>query len=519
LRQKLVLTVARHDVPLAYQLLAVTRPTPTPADGRNARADGEDNLEQTLLSRIAALDPKLALQNAEELLDKGQFPRSLPSVLAQLQRKDKEAAAKLEDKMTKRLQSVNLLAAQDAGSLALALLRTGPRAAEQPANSTSASLYSDSNALLAQASYVDLLGKVLDAGLKAVPEPRNQRTQNTGRGRRNLGPGAAAGSNSAQNVPTQTQIEQANSRMLMNGLRSLLPQVDQYLPSRAMALRDKLTELGMVENNQRALNNQVAGLMSQGSTDDLLALARTAPPQMQSRIYQRAATKALEEGNADQARQIASDYLDGNARDRILQQVEFKQVSAKVDTTRLDELRATLNGLRSDDERIDLLIQLSFTSRNDNPKLAVQLLDQAKQLTNRRAVNYQQLEKQLKVAVAFRGLEPSRSFEVLEPGISQLNELLSAAATLSGFEVSVFRDGELPLDSRNNLSGMISRYGQALGMLARDDFGRAQALADRFHLTEARILARISIVRGLLSDQPGSDTEVLGSGSGNNFRP
>jgi hypothetical protein len=34
---------------------------------------------------------------------------------------------------------------------------------------------------------------------------------------------------------------------------------------------------------------------------------------------------------------------------------------------------------------------------------------------------------------------------VLEPGITQLNELLAAAQVLNGFEVEVYRDGELPL--------------------------------------------------------------------------
>lgn len=498
LRQKLVLTVASHEAPLAYQLLAATRPALSQTDSRSRRQDAEDNLEQTLLARIAALDPKMALRNAEELLDKGQFPRSLTSVLAQLQRKDKEAAAKLEDKMLKRLQSANLLTTQDAGSLALGLLRPGPRATDASADKLNATPDDSPSQLLGQVSYVDLLGKVIDSGLRAIPQPRNQRLQNNPRGRRSLGSSSQVDQNNTQSAPTQAQIEQVNARELMNGLRNMLPQIDQYVPSRAAVVREKLTELGMVDNSQRLVTNQV---MRQGSADALLAAARTAPQQMQSRVYQRAATKALEEGKPDLARQIASDYLDGTARDRILKQVEFRQIAEKADATKLDELRATLSGLRSDEERIDLLVQLSFASRQDNPKLAVQLLDQAKQLANRRAVNYQQFEQQLKVAEAFRELDPSRSFEVLEPGIAQLNELLSAASTLSGFEVNVFRDGELPLESRNNLSGMISRYGQALGVLARTDFERAQTLAERFQFTEPRILTRIAIVQGLLGNQ------------------
>lgn len=62
----------------------------------------------------------------------------------------------------------------------------------------------------------------------------------------------------------------------------------------------------------------------------------------------------------------------------------------------------------------------------------------------------------------------------------------------------MFRDGELPLDARGGLTNMVSRYGSALGSLASSDFDRAQALANRFQLNEARILARMSIVQALL---------------------
>ena len=78
LRQELVLTVARHDAPFAYQLLAATRqPAPAADPTGNIAVNVEDNLEQRLLAEVAALDPKLALQNAEQLLEKGQYPQDL----------------------------------------------------------------------------------------------------------------------------------------------------------------------------------------------------------------------------------------------------------------------------------------------------------------------------------------------------------------------------------------------------------------------------------------------------------
>jgi hypothetical protein len=518
LRQDLVLNAARHDAPLAYQLLAITRPPAPPAttEVRNPnRPDSEDVLEQALLSRIAAVDPKMALQNAELMLEKGQYPRTLPAVMAQLQRKDKEAAAKLEDKVLKKLQSTNLLSSSEAVGLSMSLLRPGPRTeAKAAVESTPAPTSTQTTAgqiniqtqYLAQSGYVDLMNTVIDAALKATPPAggNNQRGLNNQRGRPNAVPIDPLLNSRAQ--PTEAQVEQANARALLGGLQMVLPQIDQNVPTRAQAVREKLTEVGI--DSQRNNMNQVGNLLRQGTTDSLMNAAQTAPAQLQPRIYQQAALKALDEGNVDRARQIASDYLKGTSRDRVLQQVEFRQISEKTEATKLDELRQTLAGLSSDDERIDLLMVLSSSVKEKNPKLAIQMLDQAKQLTSRRAVNYQQFDQQLRVAEAFRPLDVTRSFEVLEPGILQLNELLSAAATLSGFETNVFSDGELPLHVRSGLSNMVVRYGQALSALARSDFDRAQSLAGRFQLTESRILARMALVQGVLGRSSGPGVPI-----------
>lgn len=498
LRQDLILAVARHDATLAYQLLAATRP-PAPAAGTaNSRFDSDTNLEERLLAQVAELDPKLALQNAEQMLDKGQYSRSLAQVLSQLQTKDKDAAAKLEDKLVKRLQSATIASTPDAGNLALSLLRSGPRPAGNNATPTPVSL-NDSSQILAPATYTTLLGNVIDAALKAVPPPAGNQRGASNRGRRG-GPGGGGVQNNATTEPSAAELEQGNTRRLLSGLQAMLPQIDQYLPGRSQALRQKMTELG-INDNARGPMLQVARAMQQGTSDTLMAAAPSAPVMMQPRIYQQAALRALDEGNVDRARQIANDHLQAPARDSVLQAVEFRQTSEKVDGSKMAEVRLTLAGLRSDDERIDLLVELSRSAKQNNPKLAVELLNETRAFTNRRATNYRQLEQQLTVAEAFRELEPARSFEILEPGIAQLNELLTAAATLSGFELNVFQDGELPLEGRSGLSTMVTRYGQVLGLLANSDFEQSQTLANRFQLSEPRIVARLSIVRTMLGKE------------------
>ncbi len=495
LRQELILAVARHDATLAYQLLASTKPPAVPqnaADQRRPRgmANAEDNLEQALLARIASLDPKLAAQNAEQMIDKGQFPRTLAEVLNQLHRQDPEAAAKLADKVVKKIQATNLLTSTDALTLSQSLLMFGPRQPAAPANSEAAALAQvrSRGPMLDQAAYVELLSSVVDAALKVtVP---NNRTQGNPR-RVPVTPGGPQ-------QPTEAQMEQVNARRLLSALLPALPMVDQYLPAKAGLVRQKLTEAGMPSSPTAV---QFPSLREDPTVDDLVQAAALAPQQAQARLYQRAAYKALEEGNTDRARQIATDHLSERVREMVMQRIDLLEVSKKGEGTRFDEIRQKIARLQTDREKLDLLIQAASDAQKSNPKLALQFLDEARQLTNRRAANYDHFEQQLRVARAYSSLDPARSFEVLDPGIVQLNELLAAASVLSGFEVSTFRDGEMTIIEGGGLGSYVTRFGRELAVLARSDFDRADTLAGRFQFLEPRIMTRLSIVQGLLDER------------------
>ena len=503
LRQELVLAAARHDAALAYQLLAATRPATSTAsvasiDQRGPRSPvtAEENLEQALLARIASLDPKLAAQNAEQMMDKGQFPRSLSEVINQLYRQDEAAAQKLAEKTVKRLQSANLLTSSDAVMLAQTFLAPGPRPAASNTDDTSKQQRPQSFGripALEQSLYLDLLTSVVDVALKAQPTQNNQRQGNQ---RRNA-PGGARQVSGPQPL-NETQIEQNNARRLLAGLMASLPLIDQLLPAKASQLRQKMTEMGMLNNATQNFAQTMNSIQGNPTADALVQAAATAPQQMQSRLYQQAAFRALEEGDTERARQIANDHLQNNARDVVMQRIDFREMTKKAEGARFDEIRQTVARLQTENEKIDLLVQLARDTQASDPKLAVQLLEEARQFTTRRATGYQHFEQQLKVANAFAAVDPARSFEVLEPGINQLNELLAAAAVLSGFEVNMFRDGEMALQGGNGLTNMVNRYGQALALLSRSDFERSEILASRFQFTETRIMARMAIVQGLL---------------------
>jgi len=502
LRQDLVLTAGRHDAELGYQLLRSTQPqtnTTNAGGGRRFGFDPQGNLEQNLLATIAATDPKVAYQKASEALDKGEYPTALNRVLAQLQSKDEEAFKKLSEKALSRLGSENLLTTREAASLALNLLLPGPRvtgtASNQPTQASTTNARNNSTQVLSESAYHDLLDNAITAALNVTSLGPGNNNRGTGPGGRfRMPPNQQPTNDDAQN-------RQNNARTLLLGLAAVLTQIDQYLPERSQTVRQKMTDLGMGNNPNMTYGNQMRAAMQQGTSETLEAAAKTAPPQMQSRLYQQAAQKAVDEGNTDRALQLANDHLDESTRNSIMQAVDFKRLTTTASAEKLDEIKQKLAGLPSDSDRVKYLIDLSTSTQKDNPKLALRFLDDARNLVNKRAANYKQFEDQLKVADAFAAVDSKRSFEVLEPGIAQLNELLSAAQVLNGFEIEIFKEGELSLRSDNDLVGMVSRFGQELASLAKVDFNKARMAADRFQLPEPRLNAKLQIVQSVLGVQ------------------
>jgi len=531
LRQELVLAAGRHDAELGYQLLRQTQPPANVTANANRRRGGGpggfpevDNLEQNLLAVIANTDPKVAYQKASEALDKGDYPMSLARVLAQLQTKDQEAFNKLTDKTLSRLTSDNLLSSTQATGLAMNLLRPGPQVATTTTSSTTttATASNVNNVrnvpVLNQSAYHDLLDRVVTAALTATPRtnangggggPRRA-TVRTGMmiGGNGSGPVVFSEDNDdSQQQPDPAQVQQNNARNMLRNLQGLLTQVDQVLPERSQAVRQKLTDMGM--NNPMAdFANQMRNVMTQGDSESLAAAASNAPGPIQSALYRQAAQKAIDEGNLDRAQQIASDHLDENGKNSITQAIDFKKLATNVSNDKLAEIRTKLAALPSDADRIKYLADLASATQKDNPKLALKFAEDARALVTKRATDYRDMENQLRVADLFATIDPKRSFDVLEPGISQLNELLAAAQVLNGFEVEVYRDGELPLQGGSELGSMISRYGQQLASLAKLDFERAQITADRFQFAEPRLMAKLAIVQGAFGVRPSpSDTQ------------
>jgi hypothetical protein len=539
LRQELVLTAGRHDAELGYQLLRSTQQqapttTTTAANQRSGRQFAFDQagnvLEQNLLATVAANDPKVAYQKTVESLDKGEFPTALNRVLSQLQSKDADLAKKLTDKTLNRLASDSLLASREATGIAVNLLLPGPRitntagvtetagsnASASSTPSPSANTRPGATPVLNESAYHDLMDKAITAALSVTSIGQAGNVQRGGGAARVMrGPQQTQ----QQTPPDDAQIRQNNARTLLFSLQSMLPQIDQYLPDRAQSVRQKLTDLGVNNNNPMNFGNQMRAAMQQGTSDSLLTAASTAPPQAQSFFYQQAAQKAIDEGNTDRAMQIANDHLNESGRNSIMQAIDFKRLTTTASPEKMNEIKQKLAALPSDSDRVKYLVDLAAATQKDNQKLALRFMDDAYALVSKRATRYRDFEDQLKVADAYAKLDPKRSFQIIEAGIAELNELLSAATVLNGFEVEIFEDGEMSLQSDSDLVGMVASFGRELASLAKVDFESARTTAEKFQMPEPRMNARLAIVQSILGTEPAGGPNRRGPNFRFNFGP
>lgn len=514
LRRELVLTAAQHDAELGFQLLNSTRPLARSEKNANeTRIKADDvSLAESLLSIIAAHDPLAAYQKAVESLDRGEYPVTIGNVLRQLYGKDKDKFEKLSKKVLSKLTSNNLIASEEAGNLAVDLLSSGP-ISEKSQTSRAAG----QNPALSESAYRELLEATIAAALTAEPNNTPHVQDVVGmvgveldvstRGaiifNGSSGRSAVFVQPVSANQPDEEQARQQNIRRLLSKLQKLLQQIDQYLPDRAPAMRQKSTELG-VDNNQLTSID-----LDESTSESLLTAAGQAPSQIQTQIYKQAAQKAIEEGKTDRALQIATDHLDESTRKTVMQAVELKKMVLDGSPERMAKFRQKLAALPSDSARVIAIIDMAVATAKDDQKLALTLLNDARNIVNKRARSYQDFGDQLKLAEAFASLDLKQSFELLESSIAQLNEILAAAAVVNGFEAEVFREGELPLRDGSELRNMVARYGSELGALAKLDFDGARMTADKFQLTEARLLARLLIAQQVLGGRENSFYDKL----------
>lgn len=463
LRYQLLRMVARRDPQLALDLLALSRP-PAREDGQqiSAMQDQELMLEQSLAAETVASDPKRALQMAEESLSKG-VSGTVLSLLRRLQQKDADAAQKFLSSIIRKLQTENFQRNSSAAFVAQELLQAALRQQEPAAQKS--------------------------------PPPSNIKPLSfDDRTRRELAEMIVRGALDAS---------ASNPSLFM--LKSMLPDLERLVPERAEQLRARVAEAQKMLDPETRKWFEYESILNKGTADAILEAAAKASPEMRAPLYSVAASKLMEAGDTERARQVITENLPGEMREQALARLDQRAVARSLEQGKLDEARQLISRIPSKHRRAaQIALLVTALAKKGERKMALELLEETKNLINRQPENQQEIFTLLAVARAYAAVDPPRAFELIEPVVDQANEMISAAALLDKFGSGqgMFRKGEMVLHPGFLAANTtFAQYARELGTLARADFLRTKSVADKFQRNEVRLMARLLIAQSVLSDR------------------
>lgn len=483
LRQEVLQIIARRDARLARDFLRNNRQN-LRAPGAHPAYDETAAQEINLAVQIVATDPKEAFQIAEEHLEKG-FQQGLIQLLTQLREKDSQLGDLLADAIMKKLRSVNLSEDYAAASFAFVLLRAALHPGEDedeedepraPKAATAANLD--------ERMIQELMTLVVNAALtRPTSDPKKK---------------------------DEDEDEEPGEYLLME-LESMIKDVEKHLPARAAALKARIAEINVDEDPEEKKAAEFESVMENGSADSMIAAAAKAPDGVRDNLYQQAAMKAFADGNTDKAKQIINEHFsDPDRRDQMIAYLSQQEIWRAAAEGKLEKTRLLLADV-APEQRPAVLTQLAAViAEKGDKKMAAQVLNEARDMIGGQATNFMELLMLLEIARIYGSIEAAKGFEIIDPIVDHLNVLIGAAAVLDGFEFTRhFKDGELMPYLPSIISGMVLMCARNNGLLARGDFERAKATADRFQRSDVRIMARLAIAQGSLSDAPAKETPAF----------
>jgi hypothetical protein len=492
MRGELIQNVAQFDPKLALEYLRSTRlPFADALRASGYQTDAqEQQLEMSLAARVASQDPASALRMAERSLSKN-MTTALLSVLQELRAKDPAAASKLAAEIVKRLRATDLVNNYEASTLAFQLLSLVPAEAPSQQQSQPVEVVSDGPGGIASVRPV-----AVDAPPLMDGRTRSELVETI----------LAAAMSDATN--------QSGAYNLYNALRALMPEFEKTNPARAEAMRRRADVLERGFNPQADAWRPYKQVAESGTIDAMLEAASKAPPEVREQLYNQAAWRAYNEGDAERARQIAEHISNPQQRSQMRKSFEMQSLWRDATQGNYAAARAAAARLTTIEEKMSALMQIASAAQSKgDAQAARQALDDARAVASSQASGQQQFRAQLQIANAYAPFEPVESFEMVESGIARLNELLDNAAAIEGFGQESFKDGELRPQYGYVWSEMVSLCTTALATLAPADFERASVAAKSFRRADVRVVAEMQLAQSVLSSLSRSDFQMKRRGT------
>ena len=474
LRTQLIQTIAEHDPQMALDFLRSSRVPVSDQEqtsgGRFPQQEYEKQFEVQLAIQIAENDPKMALQLAEETL-KGGTDHQVVEIWRRLQSKDPKSAAKLAGEIVAKIKSADMMKNYGAASVINEMvfeLRERIRDQKNPKKDPTETEKPAISIQDLEQSYRELLEIVIAAAIKI---------------------------NSTNLMDIN---EQSQARNVLTQAQSLLPDVEKYLPSRAAALRAKLSQFDNAYYHPPSLAENYEELQKKSSSE-LMAMAEKSKSEVKDMLFNQALAKALDEGDLELAKQISTQHLKGE-NDFMSSEIERLESEKALKEGKLEDARKTLDRLPSDAERALAIVRMAETV--NDIKTQKELLGEAKSILGDKMDTRTQVESQLALAAAYLKFDSDYSFDVLAATIGKLNSVMSASIMLMKFTQELQADDEEMRFTQGGISQWFAGgFEDKIFAFARKDFARTQVAIARWQHYQTRVTMTMSLISMILGDE------------------
>lgn len=454
LRSQIITVAARRNPQLALELLHASRQTlPEPVDGNWVVPERE--LEQQIATAIAATDPHKALQLARDSLAKG-LSLELINLLWNINQKDTELGTKFAAELVDKLKTS---AVTDLSSyIAVVLVRTSREYRENPAELTAAG--AARNLALSKEQRRTLTEIMADAASSASSNPN-----------------------------------------VLSFITEIMPEIEEFAPERALLLKRKTAEFHR-GSPQIAQNQQLNSLVRSRDAEELLRASMKGNSNQRAWLEREAIMAAVTSRKADSFREfINKEINDGPRRKTVLDQLDSQEIEWAVHRGESETLRKLLPKVRLREQQARVMTELAMVLHEQGKRdEALTLLDEAQSLIKIDLQDETKSNALLALMLAYALIEPSRAFVIAERTIDRTNDdvaklLLVDKLLKTGF----LKRGEIIMNhSGLNLDAGVLKYRKGVVALARADFSRTRAAAERFERHELRIMAKLMLAQAIL---------------------
>jgi tetratricopeptide (TPR) repeat protein len=305
----------------------------------------------------------------------------------------------------------------------------------------------------------------------------------------------------------------SGSPTLLYIIRGMMPEFEEFVPERVLLLKRKLSEidrrLPQREKDQRRYN----ALVTDGSPEEILRASLKGNDEERFWLEHEAILSALFSRRADSLREfIMKEIDDESRRNSMLDYLDAQEIAYAARRSDAEALRKLLPKIRLKEQRAHVMTEIAMLlNANGKHDEALNLLDEAQGLIKTDLQNEAKSNALLNLMLAYALIEPSRAFAIVERTIDRANDDVSKLLLLDKFVKSgFFKKGEIILNNSGSIpmDFAMLKYGKGVLALARADFSRTRAAADRFERQEFRIMARLMIAQALLGGDQSMNSRI-----------